>query len=69
MKITLTQKEILTISRSTGMSFDFRMTKSGMLQYVAFGLSGENKQAADFAQAVVNADKQKSRNAKLSKLV
>jgi len=57
MKTTLTQKQILTISRQTGMSFDFRMSKKGMMEWVNAGLTGNNKEALRFALAVVEADK------------
>ena len=68
MKTSLTQKQILQISRQTGMSFDFRMSKKGMMQWVDAGLSGDNKEAFTFAQAVVNADKQYQRELKLKSL-
>lgn len=68
MKTSLTQKQILQISRQTGMSFDFRMTKKSMIQWVDAGLSGQNKEAFTFAQAVFNADKQMNRNSKLKAL-
>ena len=56
MKTRLTQKQILDISRKTGMSFDFRMSKNGMMQYVEAALNGDNKKALDFAKAVVDAN-------------
>jgi len=34
MKTNLTKKQILKISRDNGMSFDFRMSKSGMMAWV-----------------------------------
>jgi predicted amidohydrolase len=67
MKTSLTQKQILQISRQTGMSFDFRMPKKGMMQWVDAGLSGNTK-AFDFAQAVISADKQAQRENKLKSL-
>lgn len=68
MKTTLTQKQLLEISRKTGMSFDFRMTKKGMMEFVLSGLNGDNKKAAVFASAVVEADKQLKRDIKLKSI-
>ena len=67
MKTSLTQRQLLQISRQTGMSFDFRMSKKGMLQWVDAGLNNtcsccdgltcdRNYSAEAFALAVVEAD-------------
>lgn len=67
MKTSLTQKQILQISRQTGMSFDYRMPKKGMIEWVNAGLNG-NKKALVFALAVVEADKSLKREQKLKSL-
>jgi hypothetical protein len=68
MKTSLTQKQILEISRKTGMSFDFRMSKKGMMEWVVAGLSGVVRKAEPFAAAVLEADKQYQRERKLKQL-
>lgn len=68
MKTILTQKQLLEISRKTGMSFDYRMSKKDMLIWVNCGLFGLNERALPFAQAVLEADKQQQRNKKLKQL-
>ena len=70
MKTNLTKKQILKISRDNGMSFDFRMSKSGMMLWVNSALSGLNDKT-QFAMAVVEADAQlkiEKREIKLKKL-
>lgn len=68
MKTTLTQKEILEISRKTGMSFFFKMPKAHMLQFAEAALTGENDKAIDFAMAIIAASKAKDRDRKISGL-
>lgn len=68
MKTSLTQKEILEISRRTGMSFFYKMPKAHMLQFAEAGLSGENEKAIEFAQAIILATKAKERGRQLRSL-
>jgi hypothetical protein len=69
MKTSLTQKQLLQISRQTGMSFFYSMSKKSMLQWVEGGLNGCNKQAENFALAVIEADKQLKRDRILKELL
>lgn len=69
MKTSLTQKQLLQISRQTGMSFDFRMSKKGMMEWVVAGMSGAVRKAEPFAAAVLAADKQYQREKKLKQLL
>jgi hypothetical protein len=68
MKTSLTQKEILEISRNTGMSFFYKMPKAHMLQFAEAALIGQNEKAVDFAQAIILATKAKDRSKKLRSL-
>ena len=69
MKTSLTQKQLLEISRKTGMSFDYRMSKKGMMEWVVAGMSGIVRKAEPFAKAVLEADKQYQREKKLNQLL
>lgn len=69
MKTSLTQKEILEISRKTGMSFFYKMPKAHMMQFVDAAVSGQNEKALDFATAVMSATKMKDRDVRLKKIV
>jgi hypothetical protein len=69
MKTSLTQKQLLQISRQTGMSFFYTMSKKGMMEWVEGGLNGYNEEARNFALAVVEADKQLKRDRILKELL
>lgn len=74
METILTQRELIAISRRTGMSFDFRMKKSQIMMWVEAGLckDGKNfpdvKKAEEFASEVVRMDKLARREKKLKSL-
>jgi len=68
MKTSLTQKQLLQISRHTGMSFHPNMSKKGMMEWVVAGMSGAVRKAEPFAAAVCEADKQYQRELKLKQL-
>lgn len=68
MKTSLTQKEILEISRKTGMSFFYKMPKAHMIQFADAALQGQNEKALDFAMAIISATKIKDREKKIALL-
>lgn len=69
MKTILTRKQLLDISRKTGMSFHPNMSKRDMMLWVRDGLIYRYANCVDFANAVVEADKQLRREKLLQKLL
>jgi desulfoferrodoxin (superoxide reductase-like protein) len=68
MKISLTQKQLIKISRETGMSFHPNMKKQHIIKWVEAGLNGDSIGAIKFSQEVIQADKQYQRELKLKNL-